>query len=85
MKYLLILLLLVGCADVVPVAMKFPGVPEEMMNKCPPLTKLQEGAKLSDVAKNVTHNYSLYHECSVKADMWQEWYSSQKKIFEEVK
>lgn len=85
MKYLLPLILLCGCSTTVPVARTFPSVPEELMVKCLPLVPLQQNAKLSDVAKNVTYNYSLYHECSVKTESWQEWYSSQKKIFDEVK
>ena len=85
MKYLFLLILLCGCSTSVPVTRSFPDVPEEMMVKCLPLIPLQEDAKLSDIGKNVTYNYSLYHECFVKAEAWQEWYSSQKKIFEEVK
>jgi hypothetical protein len=85
MKYLLPLILLCGCSTAVPVKRTFPEAPEVLMEKCLPLVPLQQDAKLSDVAKNVTYNYSLYHECAVKTEAWQEWYSSQKKIFEEVK
>lgn len=85
MRYLLPLILLCGCTTVVPVSRKFPDAPEELMVKCLPLVPLQQDAKLSDVAKNVSYNYSLYHECATKNEAWQEWYSSQKKIFDEVK
>jgi len=85
MKYLLPLIFLCGCSTTVPVARTFPNVPQELMVKCSSLVPLQQEAKLSDVAKNVVHNYSLYHECAVKTEAWQEWYSSQKKIFDEVK
>ncbi len=85
MKYLIPLVLLCGCSTTVPVKAKFPDAPEPLMEKCIPLIKLQDEAKLSDVAKNMSYNYSLYHECSVKVEAWQEWYTSQKKIFDEVK
>lgn len=85
MKYLLPLILLCGCSTTVPVKAKFPDAPEALMEKCLPLAKLPEDAKLSDVAKNISYNYSLYHECAIKNEAWQEWYSSQKKIFDEVK
>jgi hypothetical protein len=86
MKYLIPLLLLSGCSIMtVPVKRTFPDAPEVLMEKCIPLIPIQQDAKLSDVAKNVSYNYSLYHECSVKVDAWQEWYKSQKKVFDEVK
>ena len=47
--------------------------------------KLKDDAKLSDVARTVTVNYSTYYECAVKVDAWQEWYNIQKIIFEGVK
>lgn len=87
MKYLLIPLCLVltGCVTPVPVKMKFPQVPESFLKPCEDLKKLGKDVKLSDVAKTVTENYTLYHECSLKNDAWGEWYQKQKKIFEEVK
>jgi hypothetical protein len=86
MKYLIPLLLLAGCSSTpVPVKRSFPDAPEPLMEKCLPLVALQQDAKISDVAKNISYNYSLYHECSVKVEAWQEWYTSQKKIFDEVK
>jgi len=85
MKYLIPLIFLVGCSTTVPVKRKFPDAPEVLMEKCLPLIPVEEQAKLSDVAKSISYNYSLYHECSVKVEAWQEWYTSQKKVFDEVK
>jgi hypothetical protein len=83
MKYVLIALLLTGCSTVVPVTVKFPEPPGKgAMTTCPNLIKLNDGAKLSDVANTVTVNYSTYYECAVKTDAWQEWYNIQKNIFE---
>ena len=87
MKYsvLLIAVLLTGCSTVVPVTAKFPDAPGRLATeRCPNLQKLKEDARLSDVARTVTINYSTYYECAVKADAWQEWYEIQKRIFEGV-
>ena len=84
MRYAVLLtLLLSACSTVVPVTVRFPDAPGKgAMTPCPALQKLNDGAKLSDVATTVTVNYSTYYECAVKADAWQEWYAIQKKIFE---
>ena len=88
MKYLLLLLIpiIAGCASKpVPVIPKFPDVPHQLFESCPELKKLSDDAKLSDVAKTVIENYTLYHECSIKNQAWVEWYNAHKKIFEEIK
>jgi len=83
MKYVIIALLLSGCSTVVPVTAKFPEPPGRgAMTPCPALQKLNDGARLSDVANTVTVNYGTYYECAVKTDAWQEWYAIQKIIFE---
>ena len=84
MKYAVLLaVLLSGCSTVVPVTVRFPDAPGKgAMTPCPALQKLQDNARLSDVATTVTVNYGTYYECAVKADAWQEWYAIQKKIFE---
>jgi len=84
MRYLLLTLLLVGCTSV-PVKQKFPEVPNVMREKCPQLKSIDDSAKLSDIAKTITENYTTYHECSIKNDAWIEWYDTQKKIYESVK
>lgn len=83
MKYIIIALLLSGCSTVVPVTARFPEPPGKgAMITCPNLQKLNNGARLSDVANTVTVNYSTYYECAVKVDAWQEWYNIQRHIFE---
>jgi len=85
MKYLL-LLLMIGCSTTVPVTMKFPEGPGNVvMTACPQLEKLKEDSKLSDISKTITNNYNTYYECVVKTDAWIEWYQKQKIIFENVK
>ena len=87
MKYLTILfaaILLSGCLAT-PVKRTFPDVPKELMEICPDLSMVPEGTtKLSEVMKVVTTNYSQYHECRIKNDMWIEWYKTQKSIFDSV-
>ena len=79
-------LLITGCSVTVPVKRKFPDVPPELKEKCVELNQLpEETQKLSEVLTSVTKNYSEYHLCKNKVDMWIEWYDTQKKIFDEVK
>jgi hypothetical protein len=88
MKLLSILLtsiLLTGCLTA-PVKRTFPDVPKELMEICPDLaTVANDTTQLSEVMKVVTKNYSQYHECRIKNDLWIEWYNIQRKIFESVK
>jgi hypothetical protein len=79
-------LLLIGCATPVPVAPKFPEAPSVLKEKCESLKKI-EGDKvaITEMLKVVIHNYTLYYECSTKVDGWNEWYESQKKIYENIK
>jgi hypothetical protein len=87
MKYLSILFvaLLTGCSTTVPVVAKFPEVPKHLLVKCPQLNKVNDDAKLSDIAKTITVNYTEYYTCAVKNDAWIEWYQVQKNIFEGLK
>jgi uncharacterized lipoprotein YajG len=88
MKILLILatsILLTGCLAT-PVKRTFPDVPAELMTACPNLSTVAEGTEqLSEVLKVITENYSQYHECRIKNDLWIEWYKAQKEIFNSVK
>jgi hypothetical protein len=76
---------LAGCGHtVVPIPPKFPDAPATLKEKCPPLIKATSGMALSDYTKVVVQNYILYHECERKNEGWNEWYTEQKKIFEEA-
>ena len=83
--FIILAFLATGCSTTVPVTAKFPDVPERLLVKCPQLEKLENEAKLSDIGKTVTNNYTTYYECAVKYDAWIEWYQIQKQIFESVK
>jgi hypothetical protein len=88
MKFLVIALALAlsACSTTVPVVAKFPAAPGTLVQEpCPDLKKLEEQAKLSDVAKIVTVNYSEYYMCAIKLEAWQRWYREQKIIYEGLK
>ena len=87
MKYLtcVLCILISGCSTVVPVTAKFPEASSKLQIKCPQLEKLKDEAKLSEVSKTITMNYSTYYECAVKLDSWIEWYQVNKIIFEGIK
>jgi len=79
------MIVLSGCSTTVPVTVKFPEAPKELMSTCPDLKQTETTTKLSDVLQVVTDNYSQYYECRVKLDSWIEWYKTQKQLFEEIK
>ena len=77
-----LVLLLTACVAV-PVERKFPTVPEVLTQQCGQLEEVPVGTtKLSDILIVVTNNYALYHECQLKVETWNEWYNTQKKIYE---
>ena len=83
--FIILAFLATGCSTTVPVTAKFPQAPERLIQPCPQLEKLENEAKLSDIAKSVTNNYTKYHECSIQNESWIEWYKAQKQIFESIK
>ncbi len=90
MKYLVVIVvavfILTGCATVsVPIKAKFPVMPETLLVTCPQLEQTPEDAKLSDISKIITKNYTTYYDCAVKHDAIVEWYKIQKTIYESVK
>jgi len=91
MKHLLILIFtmfLVGCGSskTVSVKRKFPDAPSSLKVTCPTLKEIDSTtSKLSDVISVVTENYGMYQECKIKVVSWNEWYNTQKDIFESVK
>jgi hypothetical protein len=82
--FIILAFLATGCSTVVPVTVKFPEVPNQLLVRCPQLEKLGNEPKLSDVSKTVTINYTTYYECAVKHDAFVEWYKIQKDIFDKA-
>ena len=88
MRYLLITLALVlsACSHTPPIVAKFPDEPgKAAVEKCPQLTTVENGVKLSELTRTITINYNTYYDCAVKVDTWIEWYQIQKKIHEDIK
>ena len=83
--FIMLAFLATGCTTV-PVKPKFPEASPSLTQKCPDLNKI-EGDKvaITELLKVVISNYALYYECSTKVDGWNEWYNTQKKIYESVK
>lgn len=82
---IMLVMAITGCTTP-PVIPKFPEAPTKAgaMEQCPDLKKLQDGAKLSDVSKTITINYSTYYECAVKSDVWIEWYQINKLNYDKI-
>lgn len=88
MKFLVLLvtLALAGCFKTVPVRQTFPEAPKTLTERCEKLKKVEgDRVAITEMLKVVIENYTLYHECSTKVDGWNEWYESQKKIYESLK
>lgn len=75
-----------GCTAFLPAKPKFPEPTKGLTEPCPDLKKI-EGDKvaITDFLKTVVENYGLYHECSLKNEGWNEWYRTQKEIYDKVK
>jgi len=88
MKNILIfcsIVILAGCSTVVPVKQKFPEVPNQLMEKCPPLELIEKPTVLlSELIVIITKNYMKYHDCSHNVENWQDWYVKQKQISDEL-
>ena len=82
-----LLTMLGACSTVTaPVSRNFPEVPAEIAKACGPLAIVgKPEVKLSELLTIVNSNYLKYHECAAKLDAWNEWYTEQKKAFDQVK
>jgi hypothetical protein len=79
-------IVLTGCSTTVPIKRTFPEVPGALLKECGPLNTINKPeVKLSELIETVSKNYGKYHECAAVVDAWQEWYSEQKKVFDELK
>jgi hypothetical protein len=87
MKILILtLIVMLSACTAVPIKPKFPEAPQVLKDKCENLKKIEgDSVAITEMLKVVIHNYSLYYECSTKVEGWQEWYETQKKIYESIK
>ena len=92
MRIITIILLAIalgGCGMMnkfLPVVPEFPEPIKELTEKCPDLKQIEgDQVAVTDLLKAVVANYTLYYQCSLKNDGWNEWYKKQKEIYDEVK
>jgi hypothetical protein len=80
-----LLIALLSACTTVPVKIKFPEAPEELLKSCPTLAQADpSNPRLSDLLTVVVDNYATYYDCKSVADGWQRWYQDQKRIFNEA-
>ena len=79
---LLVSLLLVGCNSIPPQYPKWPDLPK--VGTCPELDLATSSEKLSELLSTVAKNYGKYHECTARAQAWEQWYKDQRAIYEEA-
>ena len=79
-------LILPGCSTTVPLKMPFPEAPANLLEPASNLQPLGQDKKtLADLIDNANENYGTYYQLKSKYEAWQEWYNSQKTIYESVK
>ena len=79
-------LILPGCSTTVPLKMPWPEAPANLLEPASNLQPLPEDKKtLTDLIENANENFGTYYQLKSKYEAWQEWYNSQKKIYESVK
>jgi hypothetical protein len=80
----LMIMMLVGCSTTVPVKQRWPAAPAALQERCPPLKQLdQSQGTLRDLLMVMIDNYAVYYSCAGRTQGWQDWYTDQKKIFED--
>ena len=66
--------------------MTWPEAPTSLMEPVSNLDPLPEDKKsLTDLIQNANENYGKYYQLKEKYDGWQDWYKSQKQIYESIK
>ncbi len=81
---LICVLVLSGCCTNTNIKPAFPEPPANA-ETCEPLMLVPTTEKLSEVISVVATNYGKYHTCTASVEKWQEWYTSQKEIYNNLK
>ena len=64
----------------------WPEAVPTLMEPASNLTPLPEDKKsLTDLIQNANENFGKYYQLKEKYEAWQEWYNTQKQIYESVK
>lgn len=75
-------MILSGCSAV-PIKQSFPTAPESLLQPPLEMSPANESTKLSDFLLTVTDNYSICDSNANRLQSWIDWYTEQKRIFEE--
>lgn len=76
--------LLTACTTV-PVKQQFPEAPAVLLAPCDKLDIIGKDKVLfSEFLTTVVGNYTKFHSCAAQNAAWKEWYTENKKIFEET-
>jgi hypothetical protein len=78
------MLFLSGCTTI-PTVPAFPKPPTSLEAPAQLKTIAADTTELNILLNNAAENYGTYYELKVKYEAWLEWYTKQKKIFEEIK
>jgi len=83
---LILIAVLTGCAaSSSPVKIKWPKAPEELMTPTADLTPLPTDKNtFADLLENANDNFAQYYILKSKIETWQQWYNTQKKIYEDA-
>lgn len=80
------LVLLSGCSMItkyLPAKPKFPEPSKILTEPCPDLRQIEgNNVAITELLRLVVENYSLYHECSLKNEGWNDWYKKQKEVYD---
>ena len=66
--------------------MEFPSAPSSLTESADNLDPLPSDKKtLADLIQNANENFGKYYQLKEKYEAWQNWYNTQKQIYESVK
>lgn len=76
-----IMSVLAGCASYIPVKQSFPEAPPVLMETPTSMVSTKQNASADEVFADVVKNYGIATEYKIKLVEWQQWYTSQKQLF----
>lgn len=66
--------------------MAWPEAPSSLTEPADNLDPLPADKKnLTDLIQNANENFDKYYQLKEKYEAWQDWYNTQKKIYESIK
>jgi hypothetical protein len=66
--------------------MEFPSAPSSLTEPAENLDSLPADKKnLTDLIQNANENFGKYYQLKEKYESWQNWYNTQKQIYDSVK